>query len=236
MSVIHKKSNGGASTEIEKEVREVKAAGEQTAALLALSFKAQIVQDRAAGTNVISDAAILQSAEVIEYDEYADNHAYNTVGEIIKHNGRYYEIKAAHTSNAAAYPVETTFAYYRLIELSATGTLDDPIPYPETAGIVVNVVSGLYYSYKGAVYLAKADMPNCVYPPDTAGLWQWEKRGIPCKSRYAELRLSAGHGGLVAMGKSNLTGRRINDGHFHNGSFRLFYRMRYRVRLYRFCS
>ena len=92
MSVIHKKSNGGASTEIEKEVREVKAAGEQTAALLALSFKAQIVQDRAAGTNVISDAAILQSAEVIEYDEYADNHAYNTVGEIIKHNGRYYEI------------------------------------------------------------------------------------------------------------------------------------------------
>ena len=48
MSVIHKKSNGGASTEIEKEVREVKAAGEQTAALLALSFKAQIVQDRAA--------------------------------------------------------------------------------------------------------------------------------------------------------------------------------------------
>ena len=125
--------------------------------------------------NVISDAAILQSAEVIEYDEYADNHAYNTVGEIIKHNGRYYEIKAAHTSNAAAYPVETTFAYYRLIELSATGTLDDPIPYPETAGIVVNVVSGLYYSYKGAVYLAKADMPNCVYPPDTAGLWQWEK-------------------------------------------------------------
>ena len=53
--------------------------------------------------------------------------------------------------------------------------LDDPIPYPETAGIVVNVVEGLYYSYKGALYLAKADMPNCVYPPDTAGLWQWEK-------------------------------------------------------------
>ena len=142
---------------------------------LCLPYPSKIVQDRAAGTNVISDAAILQSAEVIEYDEYADNHAYNTVGEIIKHNGRYYEIKAAHTSNAAAYPVETTFAYYRLIELSATGTLDDPIPYPETAGIVVNVVSGLYYSYKGAVYLAKADMPNCVYPPDTAGLWQWEK-------------------------------------------------------------
>ena len=58
MSVIHKKSNGGASTEIEKEVREVKAAGEQTAALLALSFKAQIVQDRAAGTNTTNTPTI----------------------------------------------------------------------------------------------------------------------------------------------------------------------------------
>ena len=55
------------------------------------------------------------------------------------------------------------------------GTIDDPIPYPETAGIVVNIASGLYYSYKGGVYLAKADMPDCVYPPDTTSLWQWEK-------------------------------------------------------------
>ena len=79
------------------------------------------------------------------------------------------------TSNGVAYPVETTFAYYRLIELTHTGTIDDPIPYPETAGIVVNVENGKYYSYKGKIYLAKADMPNCVYPPDTPSLWQWEE-------------------------------------------------------------
>ena len=90
-------------------------------------------------------------------------------------NGRYYEIIAAHTSNAVSYPVETTFAYYRLVELTHTGTIDDPIPYPETAGIVVNVQNGKYYSYKGKVYLAKANMPNCVYPPDTPSLWQWEE-------------------------------------------------------------
>lgn len=173
MSVTHKK--GGGSAVSEKEMQEIKATGEKTVALLSLSFQTQIVQDRAAGTNIISDAVILQSAELIEYEEFKDNHAYNAVGEIFKYNGLYFEVIAPHTSNAAAYPVETTFAYYRLIELSAAGTLDDPIPYPETAGIVVNVVSGLYYSYKGAVYLAKADMPNCVYPPDTAGLWQWEK-------------------------------------------------------------
>lgn len=165
--------NGNAK--IEKEVKELRTAEEKSAVLLAMTFKTQIVQDRAAGTNVISDAMILKSAGVIDYPEYEDAHAYNTVGEIIKYNGRYYEIIAAHTSNAVSYPVETTFAYYRLVEIAASGTIDDPIPYPETAGIVVNVVSGLYYSYKGAVYLAKADMPNCVYPPDTAGLWQWEK-------------------------------------------------------------
>ena len=145
------------------------------AALLSLSFKAQIVQDRAAGTGAISDEMILASAAVVDYPEFIDNHAYNTVGEIIKAGGLLYEIVAPHTSNAAAFPVATTFAYYRLVELAHTGAADDPIPYPETAGVLVDVKSGLYYSYKGAVYLAKADMPNCVYPPDTAGLWQWEK-------------------------------------------------------------
>ena len=181
MSVKHNKDGGGNAEikkelqEVKKETQEVKTAGESAAALLALSFKAQIAQDRAAKTNVISDAMILQSAEVIEYPEYEDAHAYNTVGEIIKYNGRYYEIIAPHTSNAVSYPVETTFAYYRLIELTHTGTIDDPIPYPETAGIVVNVQNGKYYSYKGKVYLAKADMPHCVYPPDTPSLWQWEE-------------------------------------------------------------
>ena len=175
MSVKHNKNGGGNTAALEKEAQEVKAAGESTAALLSLSFKAQIVPDRAAGTNVISHAMILQSAEVIDYPEWEDAHSYNTVGEILKYNGNYYEVIAAHTSNGVAYPLETTFAYYRLIELTHTGTIDDPIPYPETAGIVVNVENGKYYSYKGKIYLAKADMPNCVYPPDTPSLWQWEK-------------------------------------------------------------
>lgn len=173
MSVTHNKN--GANAEIKKDMKELKAAEEKTAALLSLSFQAQIVQDRAANTNVITDAMILQSAELIAYDEFKDKHAYNTIGEIFKYGDYYYEVIASHTSNVAAYPVETTFAYYRHIEISASGTIDDPIPYPETAGIVVNVEAGKYYSYKGEIYLATADMPNCVYPPDTAGMWQWEK-------------------------------------------------------------
>ena len=179
MSVKHnkKKNNnaGGGNAAMKKDIQDLKAAGESTAALLAMSFKAQIVQDRAAGTDAISDEMILQSAEVIDYPEWEDAHSYNTVGEILKYNGNYYEVIAAHTSNGVAYPLETTFAYYRLIELTHTGTIDDPIPYPETAGIVVNVENGKYSSYKGKISLAKADMPNCVYPPDTPSLWQWEK-------------------------------------------------------------
>ena len=174
MSVTHNK-NGGGNAALKKEVEAVKAAEANNAALLSLSFKAQIVQDRAANTNVITDEMILQSAEFIAYDEFKDKHAYNTIGEIFRYGDYYYEVIAPHTSNVAAYPVETTFAYYRHIEIGASGTIDDPIPYPETAGIVVNVEAGKYYSYKGEVYLATADMPNCVYPPDTAGMWQWEK-------------------------------------------------------------
>lgn len=160
-----KNGKGGGTAEMKKELA-------ATNELMALSFQAQIKADRAAGTNTITDDIILKSTELIEYPEWKEDVAY-TVGDIITSNGLFYEVKANHTSNAA-YPVETTFAYYRLIELTHTGTIDDPIPYPETAGIVVNVESGKYYSYKGAVYLAKADMPNCVYPPDTAGMWQWE--------------------------------------------------------------
>lgn len=160
-----KKGKGGSTAEMKQELA-------ATNELMALSFQAQIKTDRAAGTNIITDDLILKSTELIDYPEWKEGVAY-TVGDIITSNGLFYEVKANHTSNAA-YPVETTFAYYRLIELTHAGTLDDPIPYPETAGVVVNVENGKYYSYKGAVYLAKADMPNCVYPPDTAGMWQWE--------------------------------------------------------------
>ena len=207
MSVKHNKDGGGNAEvkkelqEVKRKTQEVKAAGENTAALLAMSFKAQIVQDRAAKTNIISDAMILQSAEVIEYPEYEDAHAYNTVGEIIKYNGRYYEIIAAHTSNAVSYPVETTFAYYRLVELTHTGTIDDPIPYPETAGIVVNVVSGLYYSYNGG---DRRKRPK-------REILQLQRKSLSCKSGYATLRISARYTFLVAMGRSNRKGG-ITDG------------------------
>lgn len=79
------------NTQMKRDVQQLRTAEEKSAALLALSFKAQIVQDRAAGTKIIDDGMILQSAELIEYDSFKDNHAYNTIGEIFKYGDRYFE-------------------------------------------------------------------------------------------------------------------------------------------------
>ena len=39
----------------------------------------------------------------------------------------------------------------------------------------MDVKNGSYYSYEGKLWLAKADMPACVWTPGTEGLWQWEE-------------------------------------------------------------
>lgn len=41
----------------------------------------------------------------------------------------------------------------------------------------MDVQEGSYYSYEGTLWLARADMPACVWLPGTAGLWQWEEAG-----------------------------------------------------------
>lgn len=170
-----KEQTGQDAAELQKQLDDMKAVAGEATAFLSANFQTQVITDRATNLNLISDKQILEAGEVVNFPEYQDAHEYKHKGEIITYNGRTYEVIAPHTSNIVAYPPETTFAYYRLVELEHTGTLDDPIPYPETPGIVVNVKSGLYYSYKGNVYKAKGDMPNCVYPPDTPGMWQWER-------------------------------------------------------------
>lgn len=164
---------GRGNQEIKESVERLEQQQGTAAALFSMSFRAQIKADRAAGTDTITDEMILLSAEIVDYPEWEAGREY-AKGDILKSNGFLFEVVAPHTSNDA-YPVETTFAYYRHIDRAHAGTQDDPIPYPEAAGILVKVESGKYYGYKGAVYLAKADMPDCAYPPDTPGMWQWEK-------------------------------------------------------------
>ena len=39
----------------------------------------------------------------------------------------------------------------------------------------MNVEQGKYYSHVGRTYLAKADMPACIWAPGNEGVWQWEE-------------------------------------------------------------
>ena len=41
----------------------------------------------------------------------------------------------------------------------------------------MDVTKDSYYSYEGKLWLARADMPACVWVPGTAGMWQWEEVG-----------------------------------------------------------
>lgn len=181
MSVIFKKDKPINTEKLEQDIKGLKqeaerlsVAEQETNQLLAVAFTSAIISDRASNTNYITDDVILSAVSYITYPDWEKEKEY-IKGEILKdpEGGLYYEVVENHKSNET-YPIATTFAYYRLIELSHSGTLKDPIPYPEQEGIVVNVVSGLYYSYKGSIYKAAADMPHCVYPPDTEGMWQWE--------------------------------------------------------------
>lgn len=65
---------------------------------------------------------------------------------------------------------EGMLAVYRPIDAAHDGTLGDPIPWVYG----MDCSQGKYYGYNGNLYLCKLDMPACVWPPDTAGLWQWE--------------------------------------------------------------
>lgn len=66
---------------------------------------------------------------------------------------------------------EGMLAVYRPIDQTHAGTLEDPIPWVYG----MDCTAGTYYSYKGHTYqVAKGgDMKPCVWPPDSAGLWQW---------------------------------------------------------------
>lgn len=110
------------------------------------------------------------------FDEWAAGVEY-TFGKRIVHGGIVYEVKQDLTSQEHQPPgSEGMLAIYRPLSADpesggeAAGTLDDPIAFID--GMDVN--SGRYYSYGDLVYLAKADMIPCVWPPNSTGLWQWE--------------------------------------------------------------
>lgn len=92
--------------------------------------------------------------------------------------GIVYEVIQDVTSQAHQPPnAEGMLAIYRPLSVDAeTGEEPDGTQeHPYTFLYGMDVTSGKYYTYEGKVWLAKADMPACVWNPGTEGVWQWEE-------------------------------------------------------------
>lgn len=99
-------------------------------------------------------------------------------GRRIQHEGIVYEVVSADGVTAQEHQppsAEGMLAVYRPLSVDPeTGTEPDGTqdnPYIFIYGMDVEKDS--YYSYNGKLYNANLTMPACVWPPDTAGLWQW---------------------------------------------------------------
>lgn len=91
--------------------------------------------------------------------------------EIVNHDGFPYRvIQEVDALEHQAPGTEGMLAIYRPIDASA-GTKEDP----KTFFYGMDVKNGLYYRYQDVLYIAKADMPACVYYPGSEGVWQWEQ-------------------------------------------------------------
>lgn len=91
---------------------------------------------------------------------------------IISKGGQLYRIVQQVTPLESQPPDgEGMLAIYRPIDQTHAGTLEDPIPWVYG----MDCTAGTYYSYNGHTYQVAegGDMKPCVWPPDTAGMWQW---------------------------------------------------------------
>lgn len=126
-------------------------------------------------TFTASEFSLLAKAEYFPVWTAGETYA---EGSRIAHEGVVYEVVASGGVTAQEHQppsAEGMLAVYRPLSAdpetgeTPTGTQDDPIPY--IGGM--DVVKDKYYSYNGKLYKANLTMPACVWPPDTAGLWQW---------------------------------------------------------------
>ena len=99
----------------------------------------------------------------------------------IAHEGVIYEVIQKVTAIENQPPnVEGMLAVYRPLSVDAeTGEEPDgSMEHPYTFIYGMDVARDKYYLYEEKLYVAKADMPACVWYPGTSGLWQWEEVSI----------------------------------------------------------
>lgn len=161
-----------AMQEEEAKTQEQEQAKAQADAVLEQKSRANLVQT---ASFTVSEFSLLAKAEL--FPVWTAGETYPQ-GRRIQHDGIVYEVVAADGVTAEAHQPpdgEGLLAVYRPLSADPTtgetpaGTQDDPIPY--IAGM--DVVEDKYYSYNDKLYQANANLPACVWNPDTPGLWQW---------------------------------------------------------------
>lgn len=129
----------------------------------------------AATATEIPDAMALEMTTLFPtWEEVLEAGRELTPGRIITQDGQPYRVAQKVTPQAHQAPnMDGMLAIYRPIDEGHAGTLEDPIPWVYG----MDCLAGTYYSYNGAIYKVAngGNMIPCTWPPDTAGMWQWEK-------------------------------------------------------------
>ena len=161
----------------EETAREVAAlAAAKSARILTARLQREMVQ-----TAEFTPAEFSLFATAGLFPEWAADTEY-AVGARIAHKRIVYAVQQTHTAQSHQPPDSAgMLALYR--PLCTRGSGEDggdnnppdgsrERPYAFIPGM--DVYADNYYTHADALYLAKADMLPCVWPPDTPGLWQWE--------------------------------------------------------------
>ena len=159
-------------SEEEIAAQELAHAKAQATSLLTSRMMASVAQTSSFTT---SEFSILAKAHIFE--PWLPGQTYSA-GFRLEHEGVVYEVVQEVTSIENQPPSAAgMLAIYRPLSVDAEtgeepdGTKDHPYTYLHG----MDVVNGSYYTFDGKLWLAKADMPACVWDPGTEGLWQWEE-------------------------------------------------------------
>ena len=159
-------------TEEELVAQAIAEARAQSRSILMARMQADMVQ-----TGAFAAAEFATFARAGLFTDWAAGQTY-AKGYRLAHKGIVYEVMQEVTSLENQPPdAAGMLAVYRPLSVDPE-TGDEPDgsrEHPFAFLYGMDVKNGSYYSYEGKLWLAKADMPACVWVPGTAGLWQWEE-------------------------------------------------------------
>ena len=154
--------------------RAVAEARAQSSSILIARMQADMVQ-----TGAFTAAEFTTFAKAGLFTDWAAGQTY-AKGYRLAHKGIVYEVMQEVTAIENQPPdAAGMLAVYRPLSVDPeTGEEPDGSKeHPFAFLYGMDVTKNSYYSYEGKLWLAKADMPACVWVPGTEGLWQWEEAG-----------------------------------------------------------